>query len=116
ALVVALADQPLPEELLVQHLLVLAAPRPLLAPLCNPVPAGVRGVDLVDHPELSRAVDAELVLGVDEDQPALLGPGLTAGEQVEADAGHLVPLLPRDGPASHQLLGGARLVVLARLP
>src|SRR5438094_610914 len=68
ALVVALADQPLPEELLVEHLLVLAAAESLFAAVGDPVAAGVRGVDLVDDPQLALGVDAELVLGVHQDQ------------------------------------------------
>src|SRR6266404_1244311 len=95
-LVVALADQPLPEELLVEHLLVLAALEALFAPFRDPVPARVRGVDLIDDPELALAVDAELVLRIDQDEPALLRPALAGGEEIERHARHLVPLLLRD--------------------
>src|SRR5438105_1782080 len=115
ALVIALADQPLPEELLVEHLLVLAAEEPLLAAFRDPVAAGVRRVDLVDDPQLAFGVDAELVLGVHQDQTALLRPRLPRREQVEREAGHLVPLLLRDRSAADQLLRRDGLVVLADL-
>src|SRR5690348_651810 len=59
ALVAALVDEPLPEELLVEHPLVLAAAEPLLAAFGDPVPARVGRVDLVDEPDLPGSVDAE---------------------------------------------------------
>jgi hypothetical protein len=36
----------------------------------QPVPGGVRGVDLVDQADRPVGVAAELVLGIDEDEPA----------------------------------------------
>src|SRR2546421_8886334 len=72
--VAALVDQPLPEELLVEHALVLAAAEPLLAALGDPVAARIRSVDLVDQPDLPRGGDAELVLRVDQDEPPLPRP------------------------------------------
>src|SRR5216684_2739980 len=115
ALVAALADQPLAEELLVQHLLVLVPSEALLAALGDPVAARVRRVDLVDHPELAAGVDAELVLGVDQDQPPLLCPRLAGSEETERHPGHLVPQLLRHGAARDQLPGRNRFVVLADL-
>jgi hypothetical protein len=39
----------------------------------QPVPGGVRGVDLVDQADRPVGVAAELVLGIDEDEPAFGG-------------------------------------------
>src|SRR5260370_13087483 len=79
ALVAALADEPLPEELLVEHLLVLAAAEALVASLGDPVAArGGRG-DLGGDPQLSALVGAELVLWVDQDQSPLARPGRPGG-------------------------------------
>src|SRR5207245_8131970 len=75
-LVSAFVDQPLAEELLVEHALVLAAAEPLVAALGNPVAARIRSVDLVDQPDLPCPVDAELVLRVDQDQALLARPFL----------------------------------------
>src|SRR5205823_3925149 len=50
--VAALVDQPLAEELLVEHALVLAAAEPLLAAFRDPVAARIWSVDLVDQPDL----------------------------------------------------------------
>src|SRR5216683_1463143 len=113
ALVPALADEPLPEELLVEHLLILALLEALLAALGDPVAARVGRVDLVDDPQFPRAIDSEFVLRIDEDETALPCPRLPGGEEVERHAGHLLPLLLRDGAAGHQLPGRDGLVVLA---
>src|SRR5581483_3896517 len=115
ALVVALADQPLAEELLVEHLLILAAPEPLVAALRDPVAAGIGGVDLVDHPERAFGIHAEFVLGVDEDQPALARPRLARREQVQRHPRQRIPLLPGERAARDQLARRDRLVVLADL-
>src|SRR5207248_63594 len=115
ALVIALPDQPLPEELLVEHLLLFAASEAILAPFRDPVAARVGSVDLVDDPQLALGIDAKLVLGVHQDQAALPRPRLSRREQIEGDAGHLVPLLLRDGSPGDQFLRRDRLIVLAHL-
>src|SRR6267378_444618 len=113
ALVAALVDQPLAEELLVQHALVLAAAEALLAALGNPVAARIRGVDLVDQPDLPCPIDAELVLGVDEDEAPLARPLLAGREEGQRVARQLVPLVLGDRSARDQLARRDRLVVLA---
>src|ERR1700682_2327947 len=79
ALVPALADEPLPEELLVEHLLIFALLEALLAALGDPVAARVGRVDLVDEPEFPLAVDSKFVFCIDEDETALPRPTLARG-------------------------------------
>src|SRR5438270_10066340 len=81
ALVPALVDEPLADEFLVEHPLILAALEPLLASFRDPVAARVGSVDLVDHPDLAHAVDAKLVLRIDQDETAPARPVLPRGEE-----------------------------------
>src|SRR2546423_15033375 len=70
AFVPALVDEPLTDEFLVEHPLILAALEPLLASFRDPVAARVGGVDLVDHPKLARAGATQLALGIERDEAA----------------------------------------------
>src|ERR671923_1937706 len=58
ALVPTLVDEPLPDEFLVEHPLILAALEPLFTPFGDPVAARIGRVDLVDYPDLSLVLEA----------------------------------------------------------
>ena len=103
----------MPEEFLVEHLLLLALAEALFAALGDPVAARVGSVDLVDDPEFPLGMGSKFILGIDENEAALPCPRLAGGEEVERHPCHRVPLLLGQGPARHELLGRDGLVVLA---
>ncbi|EAU69215.1 hypothetical protein STIAU_6193 [Stigmatella aurantiaca DW4/3-1] len=106
-----LADEPLADVFLVEHLLVLALGEAGLVLLGDPVPAGVRGVHLVDDVELVAHL-SELVLGVHEDEPPLAGLTLALGEQPQGGLGEPGPVARAGQPPGEDLrLGDGRVML-----
>src|ERR1051325_804134 len=71
--------------------------------LGEPIAAAVRGMDLVGEDDVAGRVDAELVFGVDQDQPSLGGETPAADEQREPPLGHFLPLPLRQQAATEDV-------------
>ena len=76
-----------------------------------PVAAGIGSVNLVGEAEGSLGVQPEFILGVGEDQAALGGQRLAAGEQGQRGFAHLQPLGFAEQTAREDLAFGQRLVM-----
>ena len=93
AIRIATRRHPAPDKILVEAFGRLAALEPRLIALGEPIAAAVRGVDLVGQHNGAVAVKAELVLGVDQDQPVLQRNFAPAREQRQGQPGDSLPLL-----------------------
>src|SRR5262249_34980919 len=109
-----LANQPLADVLLVEHLLLVTAPEALGVLVGYPVAAGGGCVDLVDEENLVPRL-AKLVFGVDEDQTSGAGPALPFGEQRQRELLGALPVSAVHQSFREDLSLGDRLVVLAVL-
>src|SRR5205823_770167 len=81
AIGVAARCDPPAQEILVEALRRLAGSKAARIALREPIAAAVRGMDFVGEDDVAGGVAAELVFGVDQDQPALGGEIAAAGEQ-----------------------------------
>ena len=80
---IAALAEPEAEEFLVDHVGLAAFGEALVVGGREPVAGGVGRVDLVDEDDGAFRRDAELVLGVDEDEAVLSGTLLAEGEEGE---------------------------------
>lgn len=112
---VAVRAVPGSQELLVDVVGVLPGGEARLVGGGDPVARGVGRVDLVDQTDHSVLVLPELVLGVHQDQPVLVGHLLPEREQLARLLRAVVPVLLRhEAPLDH-VLRRDQLVVLVRL-
>src|SRR6185437_8291971 len=81
--------------------------------VAEPVAAAVRRVDLVGEDDAAVAVEAELVFGVDEDEPVPVRDLAAAREEGEGAGGDVAPLRGGQQAALDDLRLGKLLVVRA---
>src|SRR5690348_8348461 len=96
---VAARDDPAAHEVLVEAFGRLARREAAIVAPGLPVAAAVGRVDLVREHDAPVPVEAELVLGIGEDEAVLVGDGAAPREESERSRRYLLPLCRREQPA-----------------